>query len=130
MGTPTQFIVTARSDGRGGFKPFGTYGKHQAGAKVDIGGKSYTVTKDGRVNIPVKIMERFGLKGEDGRNRITMQFSAGKGKEGWKEIKSVIKKPVEADKDKKTGKIVTEHREGKDRDVLKPKDAGDYNWSP
>lgn len=130
MGEPTQFIVTARADGRGGFKPFGTFSKKQAGAFVTMGDRQYKVTKDGRVNVPKSIMDKFGVTGDDGRKRITMQFTTAKGKEGWKDVKAAIKKPVDDDKNASTGKVAVKHRVGKDREALVPKDSGDYNWSP
>lgn len=127
---PTQFIVTQRIDGRGGIKPFGTFKGGQQGAGVMIGDKTYKVTSDGRVNIPKSIMDKFGVEGSDGRKRVTIHFSAGKGKEGWKDVSAAIKKPVDDDRDKRTGAVVTKHRVGVDRNVLKPKDSPDRTWSP
>ncbi len=121
------FIVSARIDGRGGIHPFGTYGKSQSGSKVDIGGKTYTVTKDGRVNIPKSIMDK-GIKGKDGRMRLAIQFSTQNGIEGWKNVKAITSKPLKIDANKITGDKVSKHRL-KDRDELLPKDSGEVNWS-
>jgi hypothetical protein len=124
----TTYIVSARNDGRGGIKPFGTYGKNQAGAKVDIGGKYYTVTKDGRVNIPKHIMD-MGTKGKDGRMRIDITFSAEKGKHGWRQVKTIVSNPLKADANKETGDKPSRFRM-KNREELLPKDSGEANWSP
>ena len=128
-------IVVARNDGRGGIKPFGTYSKQQAGAKVYIGEKSYTVTKDGRVNIPKSIMDK-GIKGSDGRMRISIGFRTDSVQfaslDRWKSVKSVIVKPDKADKNALQGSKISKfklNRKGKDED-LKPLDTKDYNWSP
>ena len=131
----TPIIVVARSDGRGGIKPFGTYGKQQAGAKVFVGEKSFTVTKDGRVNIPKSIMDT-GIKGSDGRMRISIGFRAeskeAAGIDRWKSVKSIIVKPSKEDKNAVHGDKITKfrlNRKGKNAD-LKPLDTKDYNWSP
>ena len=73
-----EMIVVARKDGRGGIKPFGKYGKKQAGSMVKIGDKDYKVTKDGRVNIPKKYMEKYGITGDDGRKRIALPERRGR----------------------------------------------------
>lgn len=67
--------VVAKTDGRGQVRPFGVYNKEQAGAMVTIGNRDYKVTSSGRVNIPKRIMEEFGTKGDDGRNRIEIKFA-------------------------------------------------------
>lgn len=97
------YIVTQRADGRGGFRPFGSYSSKQAGATVEIGDRRYKVTKDGRVNIPKAIMETYGAKGDDGRFRIQMRFSTMPGKDGWKDVKAHIQKPDKSDAQKATG---------------------------
>lgn len=71
----TAITVVAKTDGRGQVRPFGKYNKDQAGAMVKIGNKEYKVTSTGRVNIPKKIMEKYGEKGNDGRNRIHIKFA-------------------------------------------------------
>ena len=126
-------IVVARKDGRGGIEPFGTFSKAQAGAKVQIGDKSYTVTKDGRVNIPKFIMDT-GIKGTDGRMRLAIGFRTEKGGDGWKQVKAITLKPdilngssVKGDRIKS---LPTSNQEDKERGVLTPKDSMDYNWSP
>ena len=130
-------VVVARSDGRGGIKPFGTYGREQAGAKVWIGEKQFTVTRDGRVNIPKNIMQT-GIKGSDGRMRISIGFRAPSlaegGKDRWKDVKSVVVKPSKEDKNAVQGSKITKfnlkrNKNKKTRD-LKPVDTQDYSWSP
>lgn len=121
-------IVTAKKDGRGMIAPFGTFGKPQAGANVTIGEKSYKVTKDGRVNIPKKIMET-GIKGDDGKYRISIGFASEKGKEGWKSVKTVIVKPDNVDKNTNTGQKIKRFDEKRPDDLV-PSDIPDYSWSP
>lgn len=123
----SNIIVVARADGRGGCKPFGTYSKEQAGSMVTIGAKDYKVTSDGRVNIPKSIMEEYGRKGTDGRNRIEIHFATESGKDYWKNVKTQIGKPVERYKDAKTGmpvKRLTEKRE----EILTAVGGDTYAW--
>lgn len=119
------FYVTQRSDGRGGIKPFGTYGKEQAGAKVSIGDRQLTVTSDGRVNIPKDIMEKYGT-GESGKKSIGITFKTDGGKDGWKDVKGGVVTPKETGK---TGQKVKFDR-GDKPDVVVPSDSGESNWSP
>lgn len=123
-----RFVVVARADGRGGFRPFGTYSSAQAGAKVNIGNRYFSVGKDGRVNIPRSIMNEWGIVGSDGRMRVAIEFSSQPGKEGWRNVAAAVSRPTEAFKDAQTGDII-------DRgvwleDALEPVDVGEYNWSP
>jgi len=128
MSQPNRFVVTARSDGRGGFRPFGTYSAKQAGAMVSIGSKSYKVGRDGRVNIPKAMMESMGILGADGRRRVTIEFASSKGIDGWKKLGAVVGKPPEHLKDATTGDILG--RKLVMQDILEPYDSGDYSWSP
>ena len=133
-----EMIVVARKDGRGGIKPFGKYGKKQAGALVNMGGKDYKVTKDGRVNIPKKYMEKYGVKGSDGRNRIAINFSSrpstskrGKASNHWKKIAAIISEPDSVSKDLKTGDspLYDTADESGVRGELMPESEEDYIWS-
>lgn len=145
------FIVSQRIDGRGGIKPFGTYGTNQAGSKVDIGlqnkngsPKLMTVTKDGRVNIPKSVFDKVGIKGKDGRKRISITFSTAGGTDGWNDVKAIAQKPLSIDKNLNTYDRQTKFRTTKQQasgngdisdldyegEELKPSDSGDYNWSP
>lgn len=122
-------VVVARSDGRGGIRPFGTFRKEQSGAKVAIGEKQYTVTKDGRVNIPASIFKQYGEKGNDGKLRISIGFSSEKGIDGWKFVSAVIVRPSEHDRNAMTGDKIRKFREDREKDLI-PKDIPDYSWSP
>ena len=64
--------VKARSDGRGGFRPFKNWREH-VGEYVEIAGNYFQVGTDGRVNIPARIMREFGTLGEDGRYVVGAQ---------------------------------------------------------
>ena len=122
-----RFVVVAREDGRGGFRPFGTYNVGQAGAYVNIGDREYKVGVDGRVNIPKRIMETYGVTGTDGRSRVTIEFASKAGPDGWGEVAAAIGKPPDAFSEALTGDIVD--RENWIVDTLEPRDTGDYNWS-
>ena len=127
----SRFIVAARSDGRGGFRPFGSYGAPQRGASVSIGEHRYTVGVDGRVNIPKAVMEQYGVRGEDGRMRVAIEFASQAGADGWGEVGAVVSRPSALDKNAQTGSLA-----GKisifdpDLSALEPYDSGEYNWSP
>ena len=134
----SEFIVRARKDGRGGFRPFGTFTKRQAGAKVDINGKKYKVTKDGRVNIPKKIMEKYGVKGDDNRKRIAISFSTQRASKKrpvhWKEVGAIVSNPGVKSKNLNTGDLPQyEYSQLLDdmdfSDDLLPESDQDYIWS-
>lgn len=124
------FIAVERSDGRAGIRPFGEYGSKQFGAMVTIGNKQYKVTKDGRVNIPKAIVQKFGVKGSDGKKRLSLTFSRDKGEDGWKNVSAVVFRPKPGDKNKKTGEHITSKISPKKKDRLAPEDQHEKNWSP
>ena len=107
-----EYIVRQNADkhaknglGRGSIAPFAKYTKRQAGAMVDIGGKKYKVTTDGRLNIPKKIMEKYGVMGDDGRNRIVIDFStkpSTKKSIHWKSVATFISEPHHQSKNLQT----------------------------
>lgn len=133
----THCIVVARADGRGGIKPFGTFGKKQKGFTVSIGNRRYKVTSDGRVNIPKKIMNEMGINNADGRKVIQMRFSSKAGKEGSKsrsEVGAVIGTPNHVMITQNTGDTPKEVLEDKfdpedKNDFLEPFDEQDFSWS-
>lgn len=125
-----RFIIVARSDGRGGMAPFGTYGKGMAGSKVTIGEKVYTVGRDGRVNVPKPIMEQYGVKGTDGRNRVVIEFASKPDTHGAT-VGAIVSRPSPGDKDRKTGALAGKQDiRSPDHVYLEPYDSYDYNWSP
>jgi len=127
----TRFIVVARSDGRGGFRPFGTYSSAQRGATVSIGEHRYTVGADGRVNIPKAVMEQYGVRGEDGRMRVAIEFASQAGADGWGEIAAVVSRPSLLDRNAPTGSLAGKISVFDPRfSALEPYDSGEYNWSP
>ncbi len=71
-----RIIVTARSDGRGGFSPFAKYGASHAGETVAVAGRDFKVSSDGRVNIPASVMSSVGVMGPDGRYRVAVEIGA------------------------------------------------------
>ena len=75
----THYIVRARADGRAGMPMFGLSTKQAksfAGQKVHIGDRVLTVGRDGRINIPRDIMNTYGVKGADGRQRLSITFAS------------------------------------------------------
>ena len=64
--------IKARSDGRGGFRPFKNWREH-VGEYVEIAGQMIQVGKDGRVSIPARIIREFGTLAEDGRYVVGAQ---------------------------------------------------------
>lgn len=134
-----ELIVRARTDGRGGIKPFGTYSKHQKGAKVQIGKKQYKVSSDGRVNIPKKVMNEFGIMGEDGRMRVAIDFASkqstskkGEESNNWKVLAATISTPGKESKDGKQGSFAFYDMDERDElitDELIPESDEDYHWT-
>jgi bifunctional DNA-binding transcriptional regulator/antitoxin component of YhaV-PrlF toxin-antitoxin module len=125
--TPS-FVVVARSDGRGGIKPFGTYGKGQAGSTVQIGDIKYKVTSDGRVNIPKAVMNKFGTDNKEGRKVLQIDFRTQKTgeKDYWKDVKSMITRPAPENVEKETGDKTKIHGPDKEEDELLPSDTDDF----
>lgn len=105
--------VVAKTDGRGQIRPFGTYkgtskktgSINQTGALVRIGDKDYKVTSSGRVNIPKKIMEKYGTKGDDGRNRIEIKFATKRtvGGDHTQKVHTKIFRPLDTNKNFEQG---------------------------
>ena len=131
-----EFIVRADNKGRGHARPFGSYKKSQAGAMVEIGDKKYKVSTDGRVNIPKKIMNNFGVKGKDGRMRIAIDFSSKAGKKGWKKVAAGIVKPGQASKNLKTNDpalfdkyTMKGQPKLEETEEYLPESDEDYNWT-
>jgi bifunctional DNA-binding transcriptional regulator/antitoxin component of YhaV-PrlF toxin-antitoxin module len=131
-------IVRAQKNGKGIIKPFGTYDKNQAGAMVTIGNKKYKVNKEGKINIPKKIMEEHGIKGKDKRNRIVIKFASGhaQDKNYWKDVSAMIFKPVARYKDYDSYTPVRHNRpfnKNEKRQMenrLRPVDFMERNYSP
>lgn len=127
------YIIKARSDGRGGARPFGLkpqVSKHFIGSMFNLGGKQYKVTTDGRINIPKKVMNDLGITGDDGRKRITMTFASSPDQaRDEKTFGMFANKPLAKDKNRPNNWKVVMPRQDTKRG-LKPKDGVDYNWSP
>jgi len=123
-----RLMVTARSDGRGGIRPFGTYSKAQAGYTVQIGGQTLKVGRDGRVNIPKAVMERYGIIGDDGRRRVEAVFAWHRQDADVPDVGATIATPAYDMRNAATGDTAVGFAE--DEDLLEPEDSRDYNWSP
>ena len=71
------FIARAWSDGRAGMPMFGLSTKHAkslAGQTVHIGDRTLTVGTDGYIRIPKSVVDEHGVKGVDGRKRVSLCF--------------------------------------------------------
>ena len=71
-----RIVVVARADGRGGFMPFVKHAGAHAGELVAVGGRMAKVSSDGRVNISKAIMNEIGIRGSDGRMRVSVEVGA------------------------------------------------------
>ena len=123
-GSPV-FIV-ADCVGRGHIKPFGRFTREQKGTVVDIGGKNYKVTSDGRVSIPKRFMEKYGFKDPaTGRNVVIARCSSKDGKYAIQ-----ILKPKQLPLTVKTHQIarLRDVQPGVEN-VLSPCDSGDWTFS-
>ena len=133
-----EIIITADKKGRGHARPC-NYGRMKEGhryagpgAMVDIGGKKRKVTSDGRVNIPKKVMGEWGIKGNDGRMRIAINFSTKPGKDHWKKVAATISTPGQESKNAKTGTIAVYDFDDIGfpiTDELLPESDEDYTWT-
>ena len=74
------YIARAWSDGRAGMPMFGLTGpraKLFAGQTVHIGDRTLTVGTDGYIRIPKSVVDEHGVKGVDGRKRVSLCFIRG-----------------------------------------------------
>ena len=119
----THYIVRARSDGRAGMPMFGLSGSR---AKSFAG---QTVYIDGRINIPKDIMETYGVVGDDGRRRVSINFAS----DGQGNLGVLIYTPPPHQRDAQTGDPTRPYKGLNvydDEVVLEPSDGPDFNWSP
>lgn len=123
-GSPVYLV--ADSVGRGHIKPFGRFSSAQRGTLVDIGGQNYKVTSDGRVSIPKRVMERYGIKDPaTGRNVVIARCSS---KDGNYAIQ--VLKPKQLPTSVKTHQIARlRNVQPGVENVLSPIDAGDWTFS-
>jgi len=123
-----RLMVTARSDGRGGIRPFGTYKSGQAGYKVQVGDQTLTVGRDGRVNIPKHVMEQYGILGDDGRRRVEIVFAWHRKDADVPDVGATVATPAYDMRNASTGDTAVGFAE--EPNLLEPADSKDYNWSP
>ena len=98
--------VIARSDGRGGLRiPVKNPSDFAFGA-LDIGGRSVTITTDGRANIPKKIMEEQGVRLPDGRYALAVDVGY-RYTDDKLRVGAYINEGVKAPKDVKTSDTVS-----------------------
>ncbi len=122
------FIVRARSDGRAGMPMFGLSGSHAkwfTGQKVHIGDREVTVGRDGRINIPKDIMETYGVVGDDGRRRLSINFAS----DGQGNLGVLVYTPPPHQKDAQTGDLARPYRVpdiDDDEHILEPSDGPDF----
>ena len=117
-------IVTARSDGRGGFSPFVKHAKSHAGETVYVGGVGRKVSSDGRVNIPKALMEQVGVQGADGRYRVAVETGARTDEDGKVEVGLFITKPPQGMAAAASGDIVP--REHFTEQIIHPSETEEF----
>jgi len=128
----THYIVRARSDGRAGMPMFGLSTKQAksfAGQKVHIGDRVLTVGRDGRINIPRDIMNTYGVKGADGRQRLSITFAS----DSDGNLGVLAYTPPPHQMDAATGDVTRPYKGldvYDDEVTLEPSDGPDFNWSP
>lgn len=122
--------IVADCVGRGHIKPFGRFTREQKGTVVDIGGKNYKVTSDGRVSIPKRIMEKYGFKDPaTGRNVVIARCSSTPGP-GERRYAIQILKPKQLPLSVKTHQIARlRNVQPGVENVLSPHDSGDWSFS-
>lgn len=67
-------IVVSRADGRGGLRIPVSHPRDFTGERFAIAGKSYTITSDGRVNIPKSVMQKYGSRMANGRYALAVDI--------------------------------------------------------
>ncbi len=123
-------VVRALSDGRGAPRPFGTFSRKQYGEYVYIGDRKIPVAKDGRIIIPKRIMDEYGLEGPDGRKRVVVDFaSSPEYRTGKQEYAARIILPLPEDLTADTGDKPKRTVIHKPSDRLIPRDSPDMDWS-
>lgn len=128
----SKIAVVARADGRAGVALWGSAGKKYAGNKVWIGGKELTVTTDGRLNIPARVMRSMGVLNSAGRYTAVIQLTSAK-EDDEHLIGARVYQPPAIYEDLKTGDVVSTSRY---RDTaliteyLQPNDYSDWGDSP
>lgn len=120
-----RIVVRARSDGRGGFIPFRTHSSAHAGEYVVVGGQPVKVSADGRVNIPKALMEKVGVKGEDGRYRVAVEAGARYDKERGKHYGLFLSTPPAGYENASTGVVIPDEISFVG-DVILPSDTVEY----
>ena len=128
----THYTIRARSDGRAGMSMFGLPRKDAmkfAGETVYIGDRKVAVGRDGRINIPKDIMETYGVMGDDGRRRLSINFAS----DGQGNFGVLAYTPPPHQKDAQTGDLTRPYKAldiYDDEVVLELSDGPDFNWSP
>lgn len=118
--------VKARSDGRGGFRPFKDW-KNHIGEFVEIAGQMLQVGKDGRVNIPARIMREFGTLADDGRYVVGAQTGATH-EDGT--LYNAVQVVNIGNGDYNTGEyIIPEDMKRTDIETSSPKDSREYYYT-
>lgn len=120
----TSFIIKQNKTGNGRIKVFNTFTGKQEGMVLTFGNTKKRVDRYGKITISKNDMIKYGVKGNDGRYRISIFFASNY--EGG--FSAIIRHPYNFYKNKSTGfKIRKTNMRGK---RLNPYDIGDYNWSP
>ena len=115
--------VIARSDGRGGLRIPVKNPKDFAFEALDIGGRSVSITTDGRANIPKKIMEEHGVRLPDGRYALAVDVGY-RYTENSLRVGAYINKDLLPPADVKTGDTFSYRNIDIDNEVINPTTDG------
>lgn len=115
--------VIARSDGRGGLRIPAKNPKDLAFVPFDIGGRSVTITTDGRANIPKKIMEEHGVRLPDGRYALAVDVGYRYTNDRFR-VGAYINKDLLPPADVKTGDTFSYRDIDIDNEVINPTTDG------
>lgn len=124
-------VVVARSDGRGGLRIPVYHSKSLVGKTIMIGKKRLTVTTDGRVNIPKKVMDEYGTRVKDGRMAIAIDIGFRGVAGGAPDIGGYVNKldPAKNWQDVVTGDAVDYTELDLSKSALVPTDGREYYTS-
>lgn len=124
----TSYIIIQRADGRGELKPYKNFLPEEAGSKISIGDKLYSISSAGRSFIGKSVMEEYGVMGNDGRKRIQIEYGYGSRIAGERKASGYVFTPVEGLKNADAGWVDEEEhpRDYEEEEGLTPDEEQEY----
>ena len=116
-------IVVSRADGRGGLRIPVSHPRDFTGERFAIAGKSYTITSDGRVNIPKSVMQKYGSRMPNGRYALAVDVGF-RYDEGELKTGGYINELGKLNNNYETGDTVSYTDLPLEADVIQPKTDG------